>query len=212
MGKEGILVVISGFAGAGKGTIVRGLMEKYDDYVLSVSMTTRSPRPGEKDGESYFFVSKEKFEETIDNGGLLEYANYCGNYYGTPKAYVEEQLKAGKNVILEIEIQGAMQIRRIHPAALLLFITPPSAGTLKERLEGRGTETPEVVKKRMDRSATEAEEMDKYDYIIVNDTVEQAVEDAHAVILAAHASPRCNVDLIRRIQEDLRRMAMPDGD
>ncbi|MCR4643247.1 MAG: guanylate kinase [Lachnospiraceae bacterium] len=212
MGKEGILVVISGFAGAGKGTVVRGLMEKYDDYVLSVSMTTRAPRPGEIDGVSYFFVDKKKFEDTIDAGGLLEYANYCGNYYGTPRDYVEKQLKAGKNVILEIEIQGAMQIRRIHPAALLLFITPPSAETLKARLEGRGTETAEVIKKRMDRSAAEAEEMEKYDYIIVNDTVEQAVSDAHAVIEAAHASPRCNAELIRRIREDLRRMAVPEGD
>ena len=155
--REGILVVISGFAGTGKGTLVKGLLEKYDNYALSVSMTTRNPRPGETDGVSYFFVSREKFEETIAANGLVEYASYCDNYYGTPKAYVEEQLKAGKDVILEIEIQGALKIREIYPMALLLFVMPPSAQILKDRLIGRGTETPEVVKKRMDRAAAESE-------------------------------------------------------
>ncbi|MBP5607222.1 MAG: guanylate kinase [Lachnospiraceae bacterium] len=207
MDREGILVVISGFAGAGKGTIVKGLMEKYDDYALSVSMTTRQPRPGEEDGKAYFFVDKQKFEETIAAGGLIEYARYCDNYYGTPKAYVEEQLKKGKDVILEIEIQGALQVRKIYPTALLLFVTPPSAEELRNRLIGRGTETPEVVKKRMDRAAQEADGMGEYDYILVNDTVEKAISDAHAIITAAHARPSRNAALMKAINDELDKMA-----
>ncbi|MCR5250588.1 MAG: guanylate kinase [Lachnospiraceae bacterium] len=208
MEREGILVVISGFAGAGKGTIVKGLMEKYEDYALSVSMTTRAPRPGETEGISYFFVDKEKFEQTIAEGGLIEYANYCGNYYGTPKAYVEAQLRAGKDVILEIEIQGAMQIKRMYPTALLLFITPPDADTLRRRLVGRGTETMEVINKRMARAVNEAEGIEEYDYIIVNDTIERAIADTRAVIGAAHARPFRNGRLIQGLREELRLMSI----
>ena len=205
-GREGILVVISGFAGTGKGTLVKGLLEKYDNYALSVSMTTRNPRPGEVDGVSYFFVSREKFEETIAADGLVEYASYCDNYYGTPKAYVEEQLKAGKDVILEIEIQGALKIREIYPTALLLFVMPPSAKVLQERLIGRGTETPEVVKKRMDRAAQESEGIEKYDYIVVNDKIEECIIDTHAIIEAAHCKPFRNESFIQTVREDLYRM------
>ncbi|MBR5420295.1 MAG: guanylate kinase [Lachnospiraceae bacterium] len=208
MEREGILVVISGFAGAGKGTVVKGLMERYDNYALSVSMTTRAPRPGEEDGVAYFFVDKEKFEETIAAGGLIEYANYCGNYYGTPRKYVENMLRSGKDVILEIEIQGAMQIRKIYPTALLLFITPPDADTLRMRLKNRGTETDDVIRQRMERAARESEGMEDYDYIVVNDTVAQAVSDAHAVITAAHARPSRNGQLIQTLQEELRLMAV----
>ena len=207
MERKGILVVISGFAGAGKGTIVKGLMERYDDYALSVSMTTRKPRPGEEDGKAYFFVDKQKCEETIAAGGLIEYAQYCDNYYGTPRAYVEEQLSKGKDVILEIEIQGALQIRKIFPTALLIFVTPPSAQILKERLLGRGTETPEVVKQRMDRAAQEADGMGEYDYILVNDTVDKAISDAHAIITAAHARPSRNTALMKSINDALDKMA-----
>ena len=205
-GREGILVVISGFAGTGKGTLVKGLLEKYDNYALSVSMTTRNPRPGEVDGVSYFFVSREKFEETIAADGLVEYASYCDNYYGTPKAYVEEQLKAGKDVILEIEIQGALKIREIYPTALLLFVMPPSAKVLQERLIGRGTETSEVVKKRMDRAAQESEGIEKYDYIVVNDKIEECITDTHAIIEAAHCKPFRNESFIQTVREDLYRM------
>ena len=208
MEREGILVVISGFAGAGKGTIVKGLMEKYEDYALSVSMTTRAPRPGETEGISYFFVDKAKFEQTIAEGGLIEYANYCGNYYGTPKAYVEAQLRAGKDVILEIEIQGAMQIKRMYPTALLLFITPPDADTLRRRLVGRGTETMEVINKRMARAVNEAEGIEEYDYIIVNDTIDRAIADTRAVIGAAHARPFRNGRLIQGLREELRLMSI----
>ena len=127
MDRKGVLVVISGFAGVGKGTLVKSLMEKYDNYALSVSMTTRAPRAGEQEGVSYFFVSREKFEQTIKEDGLIEYAEYVGNYYGTPKSYVEEQLSKGKDVILEIEIQGAHNIRKIYPDAVLIFVMPPNA-------------------------------------------------------------------------------------
>ena len=207
MGANGVLVVISGFAGAGKGTIVKGLLANYDNYALSVSMTTRKPRPGEKEGEAYFFVTREEFEKAIEEGGLIEHATYVDNYYGTPKAYVQEQLKSGKNVILEIELQGALQVKKLYPDALLLFVTPPSAKILKERLVGRGTETPEVIKKRMDRAAEEAEMMYKYDHIIINDTIEESVSYTHAVIQSARSAPFRMKKLIGRIQGDLKKMS-----
>ena len=207
MEHDGILVVISGFAGAGKGTIVKGLIEGYDNYALSVSMTTRQPRPGEKNGEAYFFVSREEFEKTIEEGGLIEHAQYVDNYYGTPKAYVEEKLKAGRDVILEIELQGALQVRKLYPEALLLFVTPPSAEILKRRLTDRGTETPEVIKKRMNRAAEEAEMMDKYDHIIVNDKIEESIAYTHAVIQAAHSVPFRMKKLTESLQKDLLEMS-----
>ena len=206
MKRDGILVVISGFAGTGKGTIVKGLFEKYgNNYALSVSMTTRAPRPGEENGVSYFFVTKEKFEQTIAEDGLVEDAQYCENYYGTPKKYVEEQLAAGKDVILEIEIQGALKIREKFPTALLLFVMPPSADELERRLIGRGTETPEVVAKRMSRAAQEAEGIEKYDYVVINDEVDRCIEETHAVIEAAHLKPERNEPFIREIREQLKK-------
>ena len=137
---KGILVVVSGFSGAGKGTVMKRLMEKYDDYALSVSATTRKPRPGEEDGREYFFRTRDEFEKLIEEDALLEYAQYVENYYGTPRSYVEEQLQAGRNVILEIEIQGAMKIKEKIPEALLVFVTPPTVEELERRLTGRGTE------------------------------------------------------------------------
>ncbi|MCR5120636.1 MAG: guanylate kinase [Lachnospiraceae bacterium] len=207
MEHDGILVVISGFAGAGKGTIVKGLLKDYDNYALSVSMTTRQPRPGEVNGEAYFFVSREEFEKTIEEGGLIEHAQYVDNYYGTPKAYVEEKLKAGMDVILEIELQGALQIKKLYPEALLLFVTPPSAAILKQRLTDRGTETAEVIKKRMDRAAEESEMMDRYDHIIVNDKIEDCVAYTHSVIQAAHSAPGRLKKLTESLQRDLRNMS-----
>ena len=151
MKHKGLLIVISGFSGVGKGTLVKRLVESYDNYALSVSMTTRAPRDGEKDGVSYFFVDKETFEETIARDGLVEYASYVGNYYGTPKAWVEEQLESGRDVVLEIEVQGALKVKEKFPDALLLFLLPPSAAELKRRLEKRGTETAEVIAQRLKR-------------------------------------------------------------
>ena len=169
MKHRGILIVVSGFSGAGKGTLMKELLKTYDNYALSVSMTTRKPRPGEEEGKSYFFVDKDTFEETIAKDGLIEYASYCGNYYGTPREYVEACLDNGRDVILEIEIQGALKVKEKFPEALLLFIMPPSAEELKRRLEGRGTESEEVICQRIARAAEEAEGIENYDYIIIND-------------------------------------------
>lgn len=205
--RQGALVVISGFAGAGKGTLVKELMKRYDNYALSVSMTTRSPRPGEKEGESYFFVTKEQFEKTIEENGFIEYAQYVGNYYGTPRAYVEEQMRSGKDVILEIEIQGAHKVRKLYPDAILIFVTPPSAQILKERLTGRGTETAEVIKKRMDRAAQESEGIEDYDYIAVNDDIETCVSNVRGMIEASHFRPALNEEFISQVRADLEKMA-----
>ena len=169
---KGILLVISGFAGTGKGTLVQELLKRYDNYALSVSATTRDPRPGEEDGVHYFFKTKEEFEQMIQEKKLIEYACYVGNYYGTPKEYVQEQLENGKDVILEIEIQGALKIKEQFPETLLLFMVPPSAQVLEDRLRGRGTETEEVVQKRLRRAVEEAEFIEKYDYLIVNDDLD----------------------------------------
>ena len=169
---KGILLVISGFAGTGKGTLVQELLKRYDNYALSVSATTRDPRPGEEDGVHYFFKTKEEFEQMIQEKKLIEYACYVGNYYGTPKEYVQEQLENGKDVILEIEIQGALKIKEQFPETLLLFMVPPSAQVLEDRLRGRGTETEEVVQKRLRRAVEEAEFIEKYNYLIVNDDLD----------------------------------------
>lgn len=152
---KGILVVVSGFSGAGKGTVMKRLMEKYDGYALSVSATTRKPRPGEEDGREYFFRTRDEFEKLIEEDALLEYARYVENYYGTPRSYVEEQLQAGRNVILEIEIQGAMKIKEKIPEALLVFVTPPTVEELERRLTGRGTETAQVIADRLARAGEE---------------------------------------------------------
>ena len=153
---KGVLTIVSGFSGAGKGTVMKGLLANYDNYALSISATTRRPREGEQDGREYFFKTREEFEQMIAEGAFIEYAQYVENYYGTPKAYVEEQLANGKDVLLEIEIQGALQVKKLRPDALLIFITPPSAEILEQRLTGRGTETPEVIAMRMNRGVEEA--------------------------------------------------------
>ena len=204
MKRKGILIVVSGFSGAGKGTLMKKLMEEYDNYALSISMTTRNPRPGEEDGREYFFVTKEQFEEKIGQDGLIEYANYCGNYYGTPRAYVEQQLEAGKDVILEIEIQGALKIREKFPTALLLFVMPPSAKELRRRLIGRGTETQEVIDQRMHRAMEEAQGIEHYDYIVINDQLEECVKELHAIIGAAHNTPFRNEEFINNMREELK--------
>ncbi len=173
MNKKGILVVVSGFAGSGKGTLMKKLMTDYDDYALSVSATTRLPRPGEVDGREYFFKTVEEFKKMIAEEEFIEYAQYVSNYYGTPKKYVKEQLNEGKDVILEIEIQGALQIKEKFPEALLLFVTPPSAEILKNRLIGRGTEEASVIQKRLERAREEAEGIEKYDYFVINDELDR---------------------------------------
>lgn len=198
---KGILVVVSGFSGAGKGTVMKRLMEKYDGYALSVSATTRKPRPGEEDGREYFFRTRDEFEKLIEEDALLEYAQYVENYYGTPRSYVEEQLQAGRNVILEIEIQGAMKIKEKIPEALLVFVTPPTVEELERRLTGRGTETAQVIVDRLARAGEEAEGMGQYDYILVNDTVEECVDHLHQIIVSEHSRVSRNAEFIADIQK-----------
>lgn len=201
--QRGILIVISGFSGAGKGTVVNELIKDKDAYSLSISMTTRNPRPGDEEGVTYFFVTREKFEETIKAGGLLEYATYCDNYYGTPKEYVEKQLAAGRNVILEIEIQGALKIREQFDDAVLFFITPPSIDELVRRLKSRGTETEDVIMKRVTRAAEEAKGIEAYDYLIVNDDLGKCVSDIKNVVAAAKTAPKRNKEFINDLRDEL---------
>ncbi len=199
---KGILTVVSGFSGAGKGTVMKRLLEKYDNYALSISATTRAPRPGEEEGKAYFFKSKEAFEQLIREDALLEYACYVENYYGTPRAYVEEQLQKGKNVILEIEIQGAMKIKEKIPEALLVFVTPPSMEELKNRLTGRGTETQEVIESRLARAGEEAEGMEQYDYLLINDELEECVDTLHSIIKSEHFRMKRNHGLAETLKEE----------
>ena len=200
-----MLIVISGFSGAGKGTLIRRLMAEHgEDYALSVSATTRAPRPGEVDGKDYFFLDKARFQEMIHEDRLLEYARYVDNYYGTPRDYVEEQMRAGKDVILEIEIQGALRIKGQYPEAVLIFVTPPSAEELRSRLVNRGTETDEVIRKRMNRAADEAVGVEAYDYILINEDVERSTELLHKVIQIQHMRVSQKLPFIYEINKELR--------
>lgn len=203
MKKRGLLIVVSGFAGCGKGTLMKRLTGDYENYALSVSMTTRAPRPGEMHGREYFFVSKEEFEEKIKDGGLIEYASYVENYYGTPRDYVEEQIAAGRDVILEIEIQGALKVKERFPDAVLIFVLPPSIEELYRRLKKRGTEAEDVIRKRMRRAAKEVSVIEKYDYIMINDELEESVKKLHSLIEAAHSTPGRNEEFIRSIKDGL---------
>ena len=203
MNQQGILVVVSGFSGAGKGTLMKELLKRYDNYALSVSATTRQPREGEKDGEDYFFVSREYFQQMIEDGRLVEYAQYVNHYYGTPRDYVEKKMAEGKDVILEIEIQGALKVKKRFPAALLIFVTPPSAGELRRRLVGRGTETIEVINARLRRAAEEASGMDAYDYLLINDEIDACVEQMHQLITLQHSKTCYHLDFLSRMREEL---------
>ena len=204
MDGRGILIVVSGFSGSGKGTIMNEIIRRYNNYALSVSATTRNPRPGETEGKEYFFKSVEEFEKMIAKEELIEYARYVDNYYGTPRAYVEEQLEAGKDVILEIEIQGAIKVKEKFPDTLLLFVTPPTAEELRKRLVGRGTETMDVIDFRMKRAREEALGMDRYDYLIINDVLEDCVEEMHRIIQGEHRRSFRNMAFIERMKEELK--------
>ena len=203
--KKGILIVVSGFSGAGKGTLMKELLKKYpDDYALSISATSRKPREGEQEGVEYFFKTREEFEKMIEGEELVEYAPYLGNYYGTPKAYVEEQLEAGKDVILEIDIQGASKIKEKFPQTVLMFVTPPSAEELKNRLVKRGTEDMETIERRLSRAVEEAEGIETYDYLVVNDILELCVEEMHQIISNEHTRISRNLPAIEQMREELK--------
>ena len=203
MNQQGILVVVSGFSGAGKGTLMKELLKRYDNYALSVSATTMQPREGEKDGEDYFFVNREYFQQMIEEGRLVEYAQYVNHYYGTPRDYVEKKMAEGKDVILEIEIQGALKVKKRFPDALLIFVTPPSAGELRRRLVGRGTETIEVINARLRRAAEEASGMEAYDYLLINDEIDACVEQMHQLITLQHSKTCYHLDFLSRMREEL---------
>lgn len=210
--RTGILVIVSGFSGAGKGTLMRELMGRYEGYALSVSATTRSPREGEVDGRDYFFIDRQEFERMIGEHAFIEYAQYVENYYGTPKRYVEDQLAAGKDVILEIEVQGAMIVKQQYPDAITVFVAPPNAAELKRRLEGRKTESAEVIAGRLKRAGEESELMTMYDYLLVNDDLQKSTEKLHELIANAHARMSANGDFVARIQKDLRSMKIYKGE
>ncbi len=206
MDKKGMIIVLSGFSGAGKGTIMKHLLKAHPDkYHLSISATTRPPRQGEQDGREYFFRTRKEFDTMIEQGELLEYATFNGNSYGTPRSYVERLVEEGKDVILEIEIQGALQVKKIYPEAVLLFVMPPSADALKARLVGRGTETEDVIAQRLVISSKESQFMKEYDYLVVNDDLERSVHNVHSIILSEHYRTTRNVETIDTIQKDLKK-------
>ncbi len=200
---SGILVIVSGFSGAGKGTLVKALMERYENYSLSISATTRSARPGEEDGREYFFKTEDEFKEMIQEGAFIEYARYVNHYYGTPKAYVQQQLAAGRDVILEIEIQGAQKVKQQMPEAVLFFVTPPGATELKNRLEKRGTEDADTIRSRLQRGCEEAKGMDQYEYLLVNDDLEKCVETLHGIVQAEHCKTARQQRFVRKMAEEL---------
>ena len=204
MNDKGLLLVISGFSGAGKGTVMKRLRELHDNYALSVSATTRSPREGEQDGREYFFKTTEEFKAMIGAGELIEYAQYVGNYYGTPKAYVTSQMEAGRNVILEIEIQGALNIKKMFPEAVLMFIMPPNAQELEKRLRGRGTEDEAAISARLARAVQESEGVENYDYIVINDTVDACADAIHSIVESEKQRASHNLNLINQIREELK--------
>ena len=182
MSNRGLLVVYSGFSGVGKGTIMKEMLKREETFRLSVSATTRAPRPGEVDGREYYFITKEKFLSMIDNDEFLEYAQYADNYYGTPQKAVEDMLDEGYNVFLEIEVQGGVQIMEKCPDCISIFIVPPSLEVLEERLRGRGTETQEVIEKRMKTALVEQGYIPKYEFVVKNDLLEDAVNDVINIV------------------------------
>ena len=209
MKEKGILIVVSGFSGSGKGTLMKELLTRYPDtYALSISATTRSPREGEVDGREYFFVSKDEFEKMIAKGELIEYAKYVENYYGTPRDYVEKKLDEGRDVILEIEIQGALKIKAKFPETVLIFITTPSAEELKKRLMHRGTESDEVIMKRLERASLEAVGVEAYDYILVNDDLDKTVKHLNYLIQDQHMRVSQQLEFLEEFQKELRMVIM----
>lgn len=201
---KGQLIIISGFSGSGKSTITKLLLEKYDNYALSVSATTRKPREGEKEGVSYFFKTEDEFLRMVHEDAFLEYACYVENAYGTPADYVDEQLESGKDVILEIEIQGALKVKAKRPDTIMIFITPPNAAELARRLTARGTDSEEVIRSRLHRAVEESAGMDQYDYILINDDLESCVTELHTLIRTQHCRTVQQAAFIEQIRSELK--------
>lgn len=200
---KGSLTVVSGFSGAGKGTIMKALLKKYDSYCLSVSCTTRKPRPHEVDGKDYFFISQDEFDARIERGEFLEYARYVDHSYGTPLPWVEEKVKEGRDVLLEIEAQGAAIVKKKRPDTIMLFVVTPNAKTLVQRLTGRGTETKEVIAERLEQATREIDRISSYDMLIVNDDLDAAVERVHNAIQTLKYSPIRQADFLSDFRKDL---------
>ena len=202
--KFGKLVIISGFSGVGKGTVVKRLISDFEHYALSVSMTTRQPRDGEVHGVHYFFVKDDAFEKMIRENGFLEHAGYVGSYYGTPRDFVEKNRAEGIDVILEIEVQGALQVRKRHPEAIMIFITTPNAREMERRLVSRNTDTSEKITKRLTRAIDEAEQMKEYDYVVINDDLDDCIRLMEEIILTQPQGPRYDPLFKERFVEELK--------
>lgn len=199
-GKKGLLIVLSGPSGVGKGTVRKAIFSKEDtSFEYSISVTTRKPRDGEQDEVDYFFKSREDFEDMIKNDKLLEYAEYVGNYYGTPVDYVRKTIDEGKDVFLEIEVQGAKQVREKFPEGLFIFLVPPSLHELKSRITGRGTETEDIIQTRMNAAKEELLLMNLYDYVVVNDKIDSACDKIHSIVTAEH----CRRERVEKIYKEM---------
>ena len=210
--ERGSLIVMSGPSGCGKGTVIQEFLKKHKDAWLSISCTSRKPRPGDEEGVTYYFISQEEFEQKIEEGAFLEFALYNGNFYGTPKEHIEEKLSNGIDVILEIEVQGALKVKEIVPEAICIFIMPPTMKELKKRLVGRKTETKEMVLNRFKRAYQEINELAQYNYVVTNDEIKNAVEKMSAILL----SEKCRVDRIEEVylaneEEEIHELLMDEA-
>ena len=199
---KGLLTAVSGFSGSGKGTIMKRLLEKYPNYALSVSVTTREMREGEQEGVDYFYRTEDEFQGMIERDELMEYAGYVNHHYGTPRPYVEEMLAKGTDVLLEIEVQGALQVKRKYPDTLLIFVTGPSIAEIRRRLIGRGTEAPEVIEERIAQIDRELESIQYYDYLIVNEDIEESVDLIHSIISTGHHKTPYRADFLEALKKE----------